>query len=99
MIRKIEIENAVPINITPALVMKAVAIMQTMKSIGITPIEVLLVEQLEKDGKEEKKSPISDIQPGDLEKAINQNEPCNCFFYEKGKKIGEKIKKEKEHGL
>ena len=90
MIRKIEIENAVPINITPALVMKAVAIMQTMKSIGITPIEVLLVEQLEKEAEAEKKPPISDIQPSDLEKVKNQNE-SSCCSYCKSKKGNSEI--------
>ena len=82
MIRKIEIENAVPIYITPALVMKAVAIMQTMKSIGITPIEVLLVEQLEKEAEAEKKPPISDSQPSD-------NEPCNCSCFKSKKSKSE----------
>ena len=98
MIKVIEL-GVRKVDLTPALLMKCLALLEFMKKDGITPAHLLLVEEFEKDGKEEKKSPISDIQPGDLEKAINQNEPCNCFFYEKGKKIGEKIKKEKEHGL
>ncbi len=89
MIRKIEIENAVPIKITPVLLMKAVAVMQMMKDIGITPSEVLLVEQLEKEAEAEKKPPISDIQPSNLEKVTNQNESCNCSCFKSKKSKSE----------